>query len=201
MSFSSASNSLMKLLLTRWIVPVLVGLLAAESGAFAQEPAGGVKPADAATADGKIAAPQAQVSPATTPLPVDIDRIREAVRRQPAVKLDDHQLRFYVLVLAKQPNFVEDFAKNYDFRNGPTKRGAAMTHNEFLNMVTPRELNELLGSTSGSSFAMFQAALMNAGAQALIKKAMQEIREARSDREIRAIRDRIERELAALNGR
>jgi hypothetical protein len=40
---------------------------------------------------------------------------------------------------------------------------------------------------------------MNAGAQALIKKGMQEIREARNEREVHAIRERIERELAALN--
>jgi hypothetical protein len=167
-----------------------VGLLASGSPAFAQTVAS-AKPA----ADAK---PEA-ASPATTPYPVDIERIQEAVQRQPAVKLDDHQLRFYALVLAKEPNFVADFAKNYDFLNGPTKRGAAMTNSEFLNMVTPRQLNELLGSTSGSSFAMFQAALMNAGAQALIKKGMQEIREARNDHEVRVIRERIERELAALN--
>jgi len=67
-------------------------------------------------------------------------------------------------------------------------------------VVTPKQLNELLGSTSASSFAMFQAALMNAGAQAMIKKAMQEIREARNEHEVRVIRERIERELAALNG-
>jgi hypothetical protein len=180
------------------VMHCLAGMLPPGSGAFAQTLTSARPAADAAP-DGKAAA--AQASPATTPYPVDIERIKEAVQRQPAVKLDDHQLRFYVLVLAKEPNFVEDFAKHYDFRNGPTKRGAAMTNSEFLNMVTPKELNELLGSTSGSSFAMFQAALMNAGAQSLIKKAMQEIREARNEREVRAIRERIERELAALSGK
>ena len=159
------------------VILMLVGLCSPARGAFAQG-----------------------LTPATTPYPVDIERIQEAVQRQPSVKLDDHQLRFYVLVLAKEPNFVADFAKNYDFRNGPTKRGAAMTNSEFLNMVTPKQLNELLGSTSASSFAMFQAALMNAGAQAMIKKAMQEIREARNEHEVRVIRERIERDLAALNG-
>jgi hypothetical protein len=174
-------------------VLTLVGLLATNTRGFAQTLAPAKPAADAPSA--------AQTSPATTQYPVDIERIQEAVQRQPAVKLDDHQMRFYALVLAKEPNFVADFAKNYDFRNGPTKRGAAMTTSEFLNMVTPRALTELLGSTSGSSFAMFQAALMNAGAQALIKKGMQEMREARNEREVRAIRERIERELAALNSK
>ena len=44
-----------------------------------------------------------------------------------------------------------------------------MTNQEFLNMVTPKELNELFGMTSGSSFAMLQAAVMNAGAQARLR--------------------------------
>jgi hypothetical protein len=191
----------MRRLPTRSIVSLaLAGVLTSGSGAFAQALATGKAAAggDSAAAESKAA--PAQASPSTTTYPVDIERIQEAVQRQPAVKLDDHQLRFYVLVLAKEPNFVADFAKNYDFRNGPTKRGAAMSNSEFLNMVTPRELTELLGSTSGSSFAMFQSALMNAGAQALIKKAIKEIGEARNEREVRAIRERIERELAALSG-
>ena len=189
----------MKRLLTRLAVTLLLVGLVPVSPAFAQANVA-AKPLDGVPPESKGAAAQTSSSPATTQYPVDLDRIKEAVQRQPAVKLDDHQLRFYVLVLAKEPNFVENFAKNYDFRNGPTRRGAAMTTSEFLNMTTPRELNELLGSTSGSSFAMFQAALMNAGAKALIRKGLQEIREARNEREIRAIRDRIERELAALNG-
>ena len=76
---------------------------------------------------------------------------------------------------------------------------APVTNSEFLAMSTPRAYTELIGSTSGASFAIFQAALMNAGAQALIRKGMQEIREARNEREVRLIRERIERELAALN--
>jgi hypothetical protein len=186
----------MKLLLT--LILVLAGVAVA-SPAFAQATAGAAKPAGSAAPDGKSEAVQGQASPATTEYPVDMERIKEAVQRTPAVKLDDHQLRFYVLVMGKDTDFVANFAKNYDFRNGPTKRGAAMTNAEFLNMVTPRELNELLGATSSSSFAMFQAALMNAGAQALIKKAMREMRDARNEKEVRAIRERIERELTALN--
>jgi hypothetical protein len=141
-------------------------------------------------------------SPNTTPYPVDILRVQEAAQRIPAVKLDDSKLKFYALVIApKEENFVEKFAKDYDFRNGPTRRGAAMTHNEFMSMVTPKELNELFGYTNGSTFAMLQAALVNAGGQALIKKAIKEIREARNAREIHAIRERIDRELNALLGK
>src|SRR4249920_3317091 len=129
----------------------LVALLASGSSGYAQALAS-AKPAGEGP-------PAAQASPTTTQYPVDIERIQELVQRQPAVKLDDHQLRFYALVLAKEPNFVADFAKNYDFRNGPTKRGAAMTNSEFLAMSTPRAYTELIGSTSGSSFATFQGGI------------------------------------------
>ena len=95
------------------------------------------------------------------------------------------------------PKFA-DFIGDYNLKNGPTRGGAAMTHQEFLNMVTPKELKELFGSTSSSSFAMFQAAVMNAAGQSLIKKAIQEIGQARDQNEIQAIRERIDKELAAL---
>jgi len=133
-----------------------------------------------------------------TRLPVNVDQIQRQLRQQPAVKLDDQQLRFYVLVLAKEPPKFFDWIGNYDLKNGPTKGGAPMTHQEFLSMVTPKELNELFGSTSSSSFAMLQAAVMNAAAQSLIKKGIEEIRHARDEHEVQAIRERIDRELAAL---
>src|SRR5262249_37546012 len=118
--------------------------------------------------------------------------------KRPAVKLDEQQLRFYVLVFGKQVKF-SDFIGDYDLLHGPTKGGAAMTHQEFLSMVTPRELNELFGATSSSSFAMFQAALMNAAGQLLIKKGVQQLRNAKNDQEVQEIRQRIDQELSNLN--
>ena len=141
------------------------------------------------------------VFPETTPYPVDVERVKERVEQMPAVRFDDQQLRFYAIVVANQQTFIEKFAKDYDFRNGPTRRGAAMTNQEFLNMVTPKELNELFGMTSGSSFAMLQAAVMNAAGQALIKKGLKELHDARNEHEVQAIRDQINRELAALLGK
>ena len=99
-------------------------------------------------------------------LPVDLSRIEAETKKTAAVRLDDEQLRFYVLVLAKAPKFkFEDWTIGYDLQNGATKGGAAMTNSEFLAMVTPKELKELFGATSGSSFAMFHAAVMNAVGQ------------------------------------
>jgi hypothetical protein len=133
-------------------------------------------------------------------LPVDLAHIQREASRQPIVRLDQEKLRFYVLIVAKQPNF-EDFVGDYDLRYGPTRGGAAMTHQEFLDMVTPNELRELFGGTSANSFALFQAAAMNAAGQFLIKRAVEQIRGARDEREVQAIRQRITRELEALEGR
>jgi hypothetical protein len=134
------------------------------------------------------------------PLPVDLNHIRGEVDHLPAVKLDENQLRFYTLVLAKQPTS-KDFIGDYDLKNGPTKGGEAMTHQEFVDMVTPKELNQLLGGTNGGALMMLQWAAVNAAGQSLIKKAIQDLRGARDDREVQAIRERIDQELQALLGK
>jgi hypothetical protein len=170
--------------------------------AAAQSPTAEADVAQPAGVSGTVKPPPDQKSATKprAPLPVDLQRIERDAARQPAVKLDDQQLRFYVLILAKEPKFsFRDMVGDYDLMNGPTKGGAPMTHKEFLAMVTPRELNELFGSTSGSSFAMFQAAIMNATGQMLIKKAIQQIRNAHDDREVAEIRQRIDTELRQLN--
>jgi len=146
----------------------------------------------------QASSPSTSQVPSPRTLPVNIDQIRRQLEQQPAVRLDDQQLRFYVLVLGKEPPKFMDFIGDYDLRNGPTKGGAPMTHQEFLSMVTPKELNELMGSTSSSAFAMAQAAVMNAAVQTLLKKGLEEMRQAYDEHERQAIRDRIDRELAAL---
>src|SRR5436190_5284251 len=143
-----------------------------------------------------VPAPAAQPAPSVPApkqdLPVDLARIQEEAKKQSQVRVDEQQLRFYVLVLAKAPKFkLEDWTANYDLMNGPTKGGAAMTHKEFLDLVTPKELKELFGATSGSSFAMFQAAVMNAVGQSLISKAVRDLRQASNERDVQMIRERI----------
>jgi len=192
------------------MVAVALALLlsgAITTEAAAQSPANAPAPplAQAAALAASTEVPpngQPVASEPSAPLPVDLEHIRKEAGKQPAVKLDDQRLRFYVLILAKQPNFsFSETVGEYDLMNGPTKGGAAMTHKEFLSMVTPKELNELFGATSGSSFAMLQAAIMNAAGQALIKKAVQQLRHARSEGEVQEIRQRIDTELNSLYGR
>lgn len=124
----------------------------------------------------------------------DLARIRKALQTAPTLNLGENQLRYYVRILAKQPNFLE-FMKGYDFKNGPTRRGNPMTHQEFLSMVTPKEMNSSGGITAMETL---QFAFTNWLGQSLVKKAIEDLKSAKSEREVQDIRDRIDRELAAL---
>lgn len=150
------------------------------------------------------AGPEAQTSPPTpageTPavsVPItsgDLNRIRQALDGSPAFKIDDSQLRYYVEILAKQRTFAE-YVKGYDLKNGPTKGGNPMTHQEFLNLVTPREFYSSGGITA---IETLQFALTNWLGQSLVKKAIEDLQNARTEREVDEIRARINRELEAL---
>jgi hypothetical protein len=170
-----------------WRIPIVGGLLAlllASPTRAQQTPA----------PTPQTAAPSVE-SPVTVPItPSDLARIRRALDSEPAVRMDDEQLRFYIQILARQPSFAE-FVKGYDFRHGPTRRGNPMTHSEFLAMVTPKEMQSSVGITARETL---EFALTNWLSQTLIKRAFEDLQKAKDEREIQEIRDRIERELAAL---
>jgi hypothetical protein len=140
--------------------------------------------------------------PQTTPVvlaperPPNLDRIREAVTRPPELKIDNGQLRIYVEVIGKWPRF-DELVKGYDLMNGPVARGNPMSHAEFLDMVTPRELHSSGGIKPTEILTM---ALVNWAGKAVITKGLEAISNAKSQREIDEIRARIDRELAALRG-
>jgi hypothetical protein len=143
--------------------------------------------------------PVATASPAVA-VPIttgDLARIRKALESSPAIKIDDNQLRFYVQILAKQPSFAE-YVKGYDLINGPTKGGNPMSHQEFLAMVTPKEFYSSGGITA---WEQLQFALTNWLGQTFVKKAIEDLQNAKDEREVDDIRARIERELTALRRR
>jgi hypothetical protein len=137
-------------------------------------------------------------APSTNLSPAQLDRIRHSLSQgQDLLNLDDRQLRFYLEIVAKAPTFA-DYVKGYDFLNGPTKRGDPMSHKEFLNLVTPKEMYSSAGITP---VEQLQFAVTNALGQALIRKALDDIKNAKDEREVEEIRQRIDQELAALNGK
>ncbi len=172
-------------------VLALAGTAAAQTSQPPASPAPAAKPAEASpTADQPAAAtPQTPLIP-----PRELDRIKRALSQRPGFVLDEEGFRFYVEIVAKRPTFAE-YAKGYDFINGPTRRGNPMTHQEYLKMVTPRDFYSSAGIKPTE---MLQMAVTNWLGQTLIKQAVEDMLRARSERERDEIRARIDRELGAL---
>jgi hypothetical protein len=162
------------------------------------------------TGSGQLASAQTPPPPATpqvkpSPDPVNLDllltpemleRIRKAIEN-PAVLTRDDRLRFYAQVVAPQPMFHARIERIIEEARKPGPvAGSVMSHSEFVSMVTPRELYSSAGI---SATELLQGALVNWAMHQGIKK-IQEWRAAQEAEEIRAIRARIERELAALRG-
>ena len=135
--------------------------------------------------------------PAQTPAkaPDDLDRIKAALKRPNTIILTDTQVRFYVEIRAKFPS-VEEMFRGVDLLYGPRAGGPAMTHAEYLSMVTPRDTIATSGGIKPTEALQF--AVTNWLGQMLIRKALDEINNAKSEAEVQEIRDRITRELAAL---
>lgn len=129
-------------------------------------------------------------------VPPNVDRIRDRVNTPPTLVITDGQLRIYVEVIGNWPTFYE-YTKGTDFLKGPAGSRGAITHNELLGGLTPKEL---YGSGGISAGELLQGAVVNWLGQMIIKKGLKEISEARNSDEIAKIRARIDRELEALKG-
>jgi hypothetical protein len=146
---------------------------------------------------------RAQESASSTPplavTETQMAQIRRALGQPSVLRLDERQLRFYLEIVGRQPHkfSASEFFKGYDLINGPTARGNPMSHQEFLDLINPKELHSTAGITPAE---MLQFAMTNWLGQSLIKKALDDVRNARTEKEIQEIRERIDRELAALRG-
>lgn len=130
------------------------------------------------------------------PTPAQVARMQRALDQPQGLKLDERQLRFYLEIVQRLPTFAE-YSRGYDFLNGPTTGGNPMSHQEFVRMVTPKEMYSAAGITANEQV---QFALTNYVGQALIRKALEELKQARDAHQVQAIRERIDRELDALTG-
>ena len=136
--------------------------------------------------------------PQAAKAPDDLDRIKAALKRPNTIILTDTQVRFYVEIRARFPS-VEEMFRGVDLLHGPRAGGPAMTHAEYLSMVTPRDTVATSGGIKPTEALQF--AVTNWLGQMLVRKALDEIANAKSEAEVQEIRDRITRELAALTGR
>jgi hypothetical protein len=140
-------------------------------------------------------APSTQSKP-TLPVDVNLNKIRTALQLDPGIRFDENQIRFYVDVYGHQTRFW-DFIGTFDLKNGPTPH-AGMTHQDFVNMVTPKDLYSSAGFTASE---MTQLALTNVVGHYVLRKLIEELKNTRDERQAQRIRAQIDRELAALAGK
>ena len=115
-------------------------------------------------------------------LPVDLDRIQEALSRTPAISMKSDRPVFRVEVFAPKPTI--EMILGPDYLRGPVPYGG-MTHNEFLNMVTPVEYRGYSMFTNGEGIAI---AATSIALQWALMKAVDKFKEARDARAQEAAR-------------
>ncbi|HET7618042.1 MAG TPA: hypothetical protein VFK20_05990 [Vicinamibacterales bacterium] len=135
-----------------------------------------------------------QQAPALNPndLPVSIDRIQRALQQPPAIQLKERRPIFRIEVFGKKPTLEDVLGEK--FWEGPTPYGG-MTHQEYLNMVTPKEVQPYAGFSAGQ--AMVVAATTIAFQWAL-QNAIRKYHDAKEERAKEAARKEVLDALAAL---
>lgn len=178
--------------------PVILLLLAGDAGlvsrAWAQTSPPVVTPVP--TPQSSIPSPQSSATSGTSDLPVDLGRIREGLSQPiPANRFQDSRLRFFAETDEKLPSF-EALTFGFNLFHGPVP-GAGMTHQDFLEMVTPKYLNSSGGI---KAIETLEWGLVNYAAVWTVKRLYKELSEARTEQRKREIQQQIDRELAALKG-
>jgi len=133
-------------------------------------------------------------SPAASPeqLPVSLDRIQRALSAPPPMEFKEQHPVFRLEVFGRKPTLEDILGEK--FWLGPVPYGG-MTHQDFLDMVTPKEAQPF-GAFSGK-YLVAEAALSIAEQWAL-KSAIRKFQSARDDHERAAARKEVLDALAAL---
>ena len=147
------------------------------------------QPAAVPNLDGAATARAA--APAEDDLPVSIDRIRRALARTPALNLNGKPV-FRVEVFGRKPT-IEDIL-GPDYLKGPVPYGG-MTHQEFLNMVTPKDVQGYAAFTNKEGMMVAATSL---ALQWSLQKAIHKYEEAKTEREKEAARREVQDALADL---
>jgi hypothetical protein len=172
------------------LVPILLSAMAA--GAPQERPQTPVAQARSAEALQKPAEAEAPPVEPVAELPVSLERIQRALSRPPAIRIRGDRVVFRVEVLGRKPT-IEDIL-GPDYLKGPVPYGG-MTHQEFLNMVTPKDFQgyAAFNNREGMTVAATSFAL-----QWALQKAIHKFETAKQDREREAARKEVQEALAEL---
>jgi hypothetical protein len=125
-------------------------------------------------------------------LPVSVERVQQALGRPPSLKLKGERPVFRVEVLGKKLT-IEDIL-GPDYLKGPVPR-AGMTHQEFLDMVTPKDYQGYAPYTNREAFTI---AATSFALKWALQKAIHKYETAQQDRDREAARKEVQEALAEL---
>lgn len=131
-------------------------------------------------------------------LPIDLEKIRRELERQPAIVLEAEEIVseglpiYRVRVEAREPSIHDILGP--DYLRGPVEAGA-MTHQEFLNLVTPEGLK---GYAPYSNAQAATVAITSLALQWALKTAIEKFRSASDERAKAAARKEVQEALEAL---
>lgn len=167
------------------MIPVLAIALAAFGAAQAA-------PAAADGASAPSAAAAASPAEAGSDLPVSVERVQRALSRPPALTLRGEKPVFRVEVLGRKMA-IEDIL-GPDYLKGPVPQ-SGMTHQEFLDMVTPKAYQ---GYAPFSNREAFAVAATSFALKWALQKAIHRYQTAQQEREREAAREEVQEALAEL---
>ena len=154
---------------------------------------GQTTPATPPPAEPKPAAQQTpQVQVEAQSLPVSVDRIQRALAQTPRIRPSEVTPVFRVEVLGKLPPIEVLLGPDYLVGKTPA---AGMTHQEFLNMVTPKDVQGYAAFTNKEGMTVAATSL---ALQWALQKAIHKFEQARNEREKEAARREVQDALADL---
>jgi len=168
-------------------VSVAVALMASCLAVAASAQQASAQPAPAGSTPG---------APTSTDLPTSIDRVREQLSREPAIRLDIQPI-FRVEVNERRPRYW-DLPSLFAFEAEP--RGVSGPwHQQFLGMTTPDEARMYGPMNSSADTAQLVATgLAFSGAVKLVTAGIDRWRKGRREGKARAAREEVDGALAAL---
>ena len=169
--------------LTQCCLAVLVVSLAQAQGTTPQTPAQQPAPSTQQPAPVKIDPKD---------LPVSLDRIQHALAHTPMLRFENDKPVFRVQVFGDKPT-IEDIL-GPDFARGPVPYGG-MTHQEFLNMVTPKDFQGYAGYTNKEGMQLAASSYL---LQWTLQKAIRKFNDTKDERAREAARQEVLDALDAL---
>jgi hypothetical protein len=192
---------MMTVLLPLALAAMTAGSPAPSTAAFAAAAMTAGQGAPAATSEppSSESQPGASPAPAAAPsaddgddLPVSLDRIQRKLSRPAAIRLNSDRIVFRVEVLGRKMS-IEDILGR-DYLKGPAP-ASSMSHQEFLNMVTPKDYQGYAAFSNGEGMTV---AATSFALQWALQKAIHKFETAKQEREREAARKEVQDALIDL---